>query len=631
MAVETLRRAFVAEWTGWDRKWRDHMVAAADVLADLARTGWTIEVARSDIYIQRPVDSPGAQREQHRRNLTAARSMQLLEPSVKAFVAEMERPRPGSTVGSSTIFSLMRDGRDLARNLLPNGKPATLAGLLESVKPYLVFVDEDAVCSHTGLRLMDVWRYFRHTWTNPYQSVPGRSTNVLVRDAAAPGHPVMGIGAISSAAVQMTARDRFIGWQAETFVEWARASPSDAIAEWADRSVRAFIDDLYLTDFIQDEWFTFGALAKPGDELISRLGTEAARARAEHQAIMQAGEYKKRAAPSLDDDEHWKAQTLLPLFRGKRAAELAALLQIRQRFTAAFGSEPDASGLERLLADAAGAAALGSLARKAKAKTVGVNIADLTVCGAIAPYNELLGGKLVAMLAASPQMVAEYGRRYSSATSIIASSMAGRAIRRRADLVFLATTSLYGVRPSQYDNIGMPCDRIGGRAGQKLRYVFLENTQGKGSFHFSDPTVDALAAVLRKSRNGLTVNSVFGEGSNPKLRKLRGGFECLGLPAEELITHGIDKLVYVVPLVRNARDFLLGLVDQPDYLFGLEEPAAWSRAIAAWWAERWVLPRLNRPDLPDRLAKHTLALPVRHGARVILPDAEVDAPPLFDW
>ena len=38
-------------------------------------------------------------------------------------------------------------------------------------------------------------------------------------------------------------------------------------------------------------------------------------------------------------------------------------------------------------------------------------IADLTICGAIPPYNEVLGGKLVAMLMMSPEVVAEYRRR----------------------------------------------------------------------------------------------------------------------------------------------------------------------------------------------------------------------------
>jgi hypothetical protein len=31
---------------------------------------------------------------------------------------------------------------------------------------------------------MDIWRYFRHTWTYQYTSVPGRTMMFLVRDQA---------------------------------------------------------------------------------------------------------------------------------------------------------------------------------------------------------------------------------------------------------------------------------------------------------------------------------------------------------------------------------------------------------------------------------------------------------------
>jgi hypothetical protein len=43
--------------------------------------------------------------------------------------------------------------------------------------------------------------------------------------------------------------------------------------------------------------------------------------------------------------------------------------------------------------------------RQAKASRVGTTIADLTVCGAVPPYNEILGGKLVAAMIGSPEVV----------------------------------------------------------------------------------------------------------------------------------------------------------------------------------------------------------------------------------
>ena len=35
-------------------------------------------------------------------------------------------------------------------------------------------------CAHTGLDLQDIWRYFRHTWSNQYTSVPGSMIGRLI-------------------------------------------------------------------------------------------------------------------------------------------------------------------------------------------------------------------------------------------------------------------------------------------------------------------------------------------------------------------------------------------------------------------------------------------------------------------
>src|SRR5690606_25000103 len=135
-----------------------------------------------------------------------------------------------------SIYSLMRDGRELASGLrearahLNNGWADALSKLID---PYLQFVThENAVCEFTGLRLMDVWRYFRHTWTNQYTSVPGRTMVFLVRDRAAPNHPVMGIGALSSPIMQIRERDLWIGWHPEPFIERVRSAPTRQLARW---------------------------------------------------------------------------------------------------------------------------------------------------------------------------------------------------------------------------------------------------------------------------------------------------------------------------------------------------------------------------------------------------------------
>jgi Domain of unknown function (DUF4338) len=140
-----------------------------------------------------------------------------------------------------------------------------------------------------------------------------------------------------------------------------------------------------------------------------------------------------------------------------------------------------------------------SLIRRVKAERVGVAIADITICGAAAPYSHLLGGKLVAMLAAGPEAVEAYRQRYRNAESVIASSLAGRPIVRQADLVFLGTTSLYGSEPTQYTRVHVPCEELGGTPGEAIRYKLLGSTKGFGTFQFSDETVEALQRALSQT------------------------------------------------------------------------------------------------------------------------------------
>jgi hypothetical protein len=317
------------------------------------------------------------------------------------------------------------------------------------------------------------------------------------------------------------------------------------------------------------------------------------------------------------------------LFLSKRCRELAQLLKVRLTLRKYFAEKPTKEALTRLIETGEGREAVARVVRKTKADRVGTALAELTVCGAIPPYNELLGGKLVAMLMTSPELVVENRRRYGGVPSVIASSMAGRAVIRPADLVYLGTTSLYAQRPTQYDRISIPVesDKAPGAA---VRYAYLGRTQGVGTFQFGEKTVEALGRLLANSRRGQRVNSVFGEGVNPRLRKIRDGLDTLGLCSDELLQHGAPRLVYGVALTENACEYLLGWEKRPRSLFAVKAPQNVTTAIVNWWARRWLLPRLVRTESLERVAGHPLVHPIRHGARVSLPSEDNDQPTLFD-
>jgi hypothetical protein len=270
------------------------------------------------------------------------------------------------------------------------------------------------------------------------------------------------------------------------------------------------------------------------------------------------------------------------------------------------------------------------LIRKAKADRVGTLMADLTVCGAIPPYNELLGGKLVAMLATSPEVAEEYRRRYSKMPSVIASSMAGRPVVRSSDLVFISTTSLYGRRPNQYDRIAIPADRVVDGGKGALAYKYLGRTRGFGTFHFSDDAVEGMATMLAQAARGRRVNSVFGEGVNPRLRKIRDGLDELGLPTNILLDHGAPRLVYAVALIENLSEYLLGIDKSPRYILPKKNATETTARIAAWWYERWCKARVAKEGVIEAIESHTLVYPIQHGGRVKLPPPLEEERGLFD-
>jgi hypothetical protein len=597
-------------------------VVAANILLDLAKQGWIVNVDAAEIKVARPINplDPEADRQHIRQQLHAERDEQLRQESVRVFIKSMEvnRFHNGKSV---SVHSLMRDGRDLGEKLRAGE---------HAIQPYIQFVRGEEKCEWTGLRLVDIWRYFRHTWATPYKSIPGRSMMMVVRDRAAAFHPVIGIAALSSATVGLTVRDEAIGWTFRQVAGRIIADPSPRYARWMLKITDEAIEELYKGDLLADGVFALNDIKKPTAELVQELITLARQHRKEHYRFMQGQDYKGTEKASDISDDDWESLAKTLLFRSKREQELANLFQIRLSLNTHFGSKITNAKVKDFMATGEGRVALTKLIRKAKADRVGTVIADLTICGAVPPYGEVLAGKLVAMLMTSPEVADEYHRRYRRSPSIIASSMAGVPIQRPAHLVYISTTSLYGRRPNQYDRIAVPVDRIHPGASGLLKYEYLGRTKGIGTFQFSNQTVDAMKTLIEQTSQGQRVNSVFGEGVNPRLRKIRDGLDELGLPANALLDHGAPRLVYGVPLIENLADYLLGIDSAPKYVLKASTPAGATLRISDWWFERWCRPRTERPEILEGLAAHTLVYPIRHGARVKLPTSPNDDPTLFD-
>jgi hypothetical protein len=598
------------------------LIASLSVTIDLIAQGWRVISTSPAVVIEFTNGfSPEAEKERIRHVHLIDRDNQLRLPATRAFIKGMEKRRL-TKKGWHSIYSVMRDGEGLARDLLaartaPNLE-AKLEQLRSAIKPYIQFVERDAYCEHTGLRLQDIWRYFRHTWVNSYKSVPGRSMMILIRDAAAENHPVVGIACLASSVVQQSSRDKWIGWDSESAVEHFRASTNPKRdAAWLIGEVDRFIKSIYLKDLLDSGILARADLRKPTPQIIEKLLKDSERAIRHHRRYPNAAGHKHVTTGSVAE---WRARAETSLFRSKRAKQLAGLLSVRMAFQdQRIGSDTTKARWTQAFEHARFRQAVGQIVRMLKGERVGVNMMDITVCGAVAPYNLLLGGKLVCLLLCSPEVINGYQHRYEGRTSLIASSMRGAPVHRRAQLVLVCTTSLYGSALSQYSRVKVPAEAIGGRPHEKIEYRPIGLSEGFGSFHISQETLGLMGTLISRSKEARKVNSIFGEGVNPLMRKIREGMELLGLPSDVLMNHGNKRVVYGVALAKNFRDVLRGFTDSAQYNAPLTRDKLRTEMLADFWRRRWLLNRMEKPGILEQVPNHTVVYPVRHGAQVMLP------------
>jgi hypothetical protein len=627
--ITTIRKKYVALAKGTRADTAPALVFCVNVLCDLTSQGWCLQVRRRGIFAQPPAapgDNVSDEKARVRRAHLIERDAQLSQPSVRAFVEDMERRRPWRGHWRS-IFSLMREGRELNRHL---AQAVALSGaerseaLRAAIDPYVQPAVAGRKCKFTGLDLLDVWRYFRHTWTTVYQSTPGRKLFFLVRDRAAVNHPVIGIGALGSPIMQLSVRDVWIGWTGDQVVSAMLERPTDKWASWVGNSLRQLLASIYTSDLVKQRRLTKAQLTRPDMRAIARLRSLAASERKLHQLFPSAHQHKVATKPGTR--VNWKSQAHTHLFRSKRAAALADLLEARRNLqVAGFSGRPTGASC-KALASAGARRAIATIVRYMKAAHAGIDMMDITVCGAVAPYNRLLGGKLVSLLMTSPEITREYARRYASTPSLIASSMAAKRVCRKPRLVLLGTTSLYGVGASKYHRLRLPVHEAESHCTTELTFARLGSTAGYGSYHFSQDTMLSLEPVLSQLQRGRQVNSIFGEGVNPKLRKVRGALDAVGLPSDLLMQHGSPRIVYGVALATNFREVLLGAALRPAYI--LPQSRRSTTIIVNHWYDRWLTKRIEIPEVLADVERHQLTYPITHGARVTLPatDGTVSPP-----
>lgn len=195
---------------------------------------------------------------------------------------------------------------------------------------------------------------------------------------------------------------------------------------------------------------------------------------------------------------------------------------------------------------------------------------DIQTLGAVPPYNRLLGGKLVALVATSNEVRQIYQRKYSGRKT----EMEQRVLP--SHLVALTTTSAFG-RSSLYNRLVYKGTPI----AESLGY-----TEGYGTFHLME--LYPLFRDFLKSQ-GISTRGGFGTGPRRKWQIMVRALDRLGLPSD-FLRHGIRREVFLFRLVHNLEAYMEGRDSEPVYR---NLPLG---DLIVWWRERWLLPRAERVD-----------------------------------
>lgn len=187
--------------------------------------------------------------------------------------------------------------------------------------------------------------------------------------------------------------------------------------------------------------------------------------------------------------------------------------------------------------------------------------------GALPPYNELIGGKMVALTLSSKEIRQAYKTKYNKKKSIIKQRILP------ARLLFITTTGAFG-KSSIYNRL-----KFGDIEVAKL----IGYTKGSGTFHINDELYEKLILLLQE--NGMDTNKGFGNGPSRKRQLISKAFDLLGI--KDFQYHGIKRSIYLFSHCSNIHEVIQNN-DEPNWY-------EWSfEKLFNFWKSRWCIPRSKR-------------------------------------
>ena len=184
--------------------------------------------------------------------------------------------------------------------------------------------------------------------------------------------------------------------------------------------------------------------------------------------------------------------------------------------------------------------------------------------GALPPYNNIFGGKLVASLMTTDYVRRKFKEKYRDTCTVL------RERELPANLLFVTTTGAYG-KSRVYSRLNIQ---------DKPVAVFLGYTSGSGSFHIPNFLYEDFILFLKQKK--YNVERGYGNGPSRKVRLIREAMRLLGF--NDGINHNVQRSIYLFPFAENLKE-IINEGKRPKWIKRSQ------KLVSDTWKERWAIPR----------------------------------------
>lgn len=206
------------------------------------------------------------------------------------------------------------------------------------------------------------------------------------------------------------------------------------------------------------------------------------------------------------------------------------------------------------------------------------SVLHVHLLGAAPPYSQLLGAKLVALLAASVEVRTAFSARYAGRATVVSGT------RQDGRLALLTTIGSLG-RSSIFNRLRYGDETMG---ASRLVWQCVGHTLGSAQYQFDHELQAALAAHGMAHCRLTSKPASWGRGPRSRREAIDKALVAIGFDPRAL-AYGVRE-IWCAPLAANAPAFLRGQDDDLDPFLDTAEQ------LATHWRERWLLPRIETED-----------------------------------